>query len=141
MQKNPLVIYNNNKTDTNNSSDTKIGKYYTLDNFTMLGNIVPISWYHTITLANSKPDQIGATIVAELLNQHHQTGKVKFYMNYKYFKKKFNLTRVQTRDALLRLEEKNLVKRQFRTIRKDNRKFNNQMFLCLNLERLQDFCR
>ena len=138
MEKNQLVIC---KIDNTSTNKTKIGKNYKLGNFTLIGNVVPISWYHTLTLANSKPDQIGSAILGELLNQYHQTGKIKFYMNYKYFKKKFNFSRVQTRSALLRLEEKNLVKRQFQTIRKDNRKFTNQMFLCLNLEQLQEFCK
>ena len=135
MQKNQLIIY------TPNPSDIKISKNYKLGGFTILGNVVPTSWYHTITLANSKPDQIGSTIMSELLNQYNITGKLSFHMNYKYFKKKFNFSRVQTRNALLRLEEKNLVKRQFETIRKNNRKFTNQMFLNLNIEKLKMFCK
>ena len=138
MQNNQLVIYTPDTPDTNN---TKIGKNYKLGNLSITGNVMPISWYHTITLANTKPDQVGSAILSELLNQHDITGKSRFAMTYKYFKKKFNFTKIQVRAAIIRLEEKILIKREFKTIQGQRRKIPNQMFLCLNLEQLQKFCK
>ena len=139
MQKNQLVIYHDKTTssDTDHSNNNNIGKHYILSNFTILGNVVPTSWYYIITLSNTKPDQIGITILSELLTQHDISGKLKFSMSYKYFKKKFNLTRIQVRSAIIRLEKKNLIKRDFETVEEQGRKMPNQMFLSLNIDKLK----
>jgi hypothetical protein len=98
---------------------------------------IPNSWYRQIVWDNDKPDNIAMTILAEVMLLHELYGKLEFHLGYKYFQDKFNYSRNQIRDALVRLEKANLLKRDYRTVQVNDRKFNNEMFLILNLEQIR----
>ena len=98
---------------------------------------IPNSWYKQIVWDNDKPDSISMTILAEVMLLHELYDKLEFHLGYKYFQGKFNYSRNQIRDALVRLERANLLKRDYRTVQIHDRKFNNEMFLILNSEQIK----
>lgn len=98
---------------------------------------IPNSWYRQIVWDNDKPDSISMTILAEVMFLHEIYDKLEFHLGYKYFQEKFNYSRNQIRDALVRLERANLLKRDYRTVQIHDRKFNNEMFLILNSEQIK----
>ncbi len=98
---------------------------------------IPNSWYRQIVWDNDKPDSISMTILSEVMFLHEIYDKLEFHLGYKYFQRKFNYSRNQIRDALVRLERANLLKRDYRTVQVHDRKFNNEMFLVLNPEQIK----
>ncbi|NRB10185.1 MAG: hypothetical protein HRU35_01000 [Rickettsiaceae bacterium] len=105
---------------------------------TVNGNMVPKSWYHKIIRENKKPDQVAATILADLLTKYNAGEGTEFQLGYKYFIQEYNFTRTQVRDALVRLEKSYLLRREYRTIKVSDRKFNNEVFLILNSKNLRN---
>ena len=108
------------------------------------GNVIPHSWYYSITNSRGHPDSNAILILAEIVYWYRsssQGNKHKFYGNslqlgYEHFETKFNFSRDQVRNALKKLEELKLVYRSFKTETKFGSTFSNIMFLDLNTEEL-----
>ena len=77
-------------------------------------NTVPRIWYHKILRGGNKPDNVGITILSELLQLHlsSETREREFQLGYSYFQDKFNYTCDQVYEALLRLEKQVLISRK-----------------------------
>ena len=80
---------------------------------------------------------IAITIIAELMMAYKADGCRHFQYGYKYFRGKFNYTRDQVRCAIVRLEQKKLLERQYKTIKLNGRWFNNEIFLIFYPEHLK----
>ncbi|GAB4165569.1 MAG: hypothetical protein Tsb006_5060 [Rickettsiaceae bacterium] len=99
---------------------------------------VPNSWYFSVVMDNNKPDNVAITILAEIMRLHGIDGAYEFHLGYQYFQSNFNYSRFQIRNALVRLEKTGMVKRTYRTVQIHNRKCNNEMFLLLNLQKVNE---
>ena len=98
------------------------------------GNIVPSNWYHRLLRPCGKSDTTAIAILSELVFLHRYNGNTEFQLNFNYFKRKFNFGVSQTKDAVIRLEQAELLKRSLRTVIVSGRRFTNEMFLVLNIE-------
>ena len=98
------------------------------------GNIVPSNWYHRLLRPCGKSDTTGIAILSELVFLHRYNGNTEFQLNFNYFKRKFNFGVSQTKDAVIRLEQAELLKRSLRTVIVSGRRFTNEMFLVLHIE-------
>ncbi|MEA0971091.1 DnaA-like protein [Candidatus Megaera venefica] len=98
------------------------------------GNIVPSHWYHRLLRPCGKSDTTGIAILSELVFLHRYNGNSEFQLNFNYFKRKFNFGASQTKDAVIRLEQAELLKRSLRTVIVSGRRFTNEMFLVLHIE-------
>ena len=98
------------------------------------GNIVPSNWYHNLLRPCGKSDTTAIAILSELVFLHRYNGDTEFQLNFNYFKRKFNFGVSQTKDAVIRLEQTELLKRSLRTVIVRGRRFTNEMFLVLNIE-------
>jgi len=101
-----------------------------------VGNIVPHWWYKEIRAAGDKPDLVAITILSELYFLHRKNNGVEFNDGYIYFERKFDFTRSQLKDAIIRLDKSSLVDRSFRTIIVHGRNFLNELHLRINLPKL-----
>lgn len=101
-----------------------------------IGNIVPHWWYKEIRAAGDKPDLVAITILSELYFLHRKTNGSEFNDGYAYFERKFDFTRSQLKDAIIRLDNANLAARSFRTIVVNGRNFPNELHLKINLPKL-----
>lgn len=99
---------------------------------------VPSNWYFAVVMDNNKPDNVAITILGEVIRLHSIDGVCEFHLGYRYFQSNFNYGRFQIRNALVRLEKSDLLKRDYRTVQINNRKFNNEMFLILNLSKVSE---
>ena len=98
------------------------------------GNIVPSNWYHRLLRPCGKSDTTAIAILSELVFLHRYNGNTEFHLNFNYFKRKFNFGISQAKDAVIRLEHAELLKRSLRTVIVRGRRFTNEMFLVLNIE-------
>ncbi|MEA0970704.1 DNA-like protein [Candidatus Megaera venefica] len=98
------------------------------------GNIVPSNWYHRLLRPCGKSDTTAIAILSELVFLHRYNGNTEFQLNFNYFKRKFNFGISQAKDAVIRLEQAELLKRSLRTVIVRGRRFTNEMFLVLNIE-------
>ena len=98
------------------------------------GNIVPSNWYHNLLRPCGKSDTTAIAILSELVFLHRYNGNTEFQLNFNYFKRKFNFGVSQAKDAVIRLEQAELLKRSLRTVIVRGRRFTNEMFLVLNIE-------
>ena len=98
------------------------------------GNIVPSNWYHRLLRPCGKSDTTAIAILSELVFLHRYNGNTEFQLNFNYFKRKFNFGISQAKDAVIRLEQAELLKRSLRTVIVRGRSFTNEMFLVLNIE-------
>jgi len=98
------------------------------------GNIVPSNWYHLLLRPCGKSDTTAIAILSELVFLHRYNGNTEFQLNFNYFKRKFNFGISQAKDAVIRLEQAELLKRSLRTVIVGGRRFTNEMFLVLNIE-------
>ena len=98
------------------------------------GNIVPSNWYHRLLRPCGKSDTTAIAILSELVFLHRYNGNTEFQLNFNYFKRKFNFGISQAKDAVIRLEHAELLKRSLRTVIVSGRRFTNEMFLVLNIE-------
>jgi DNA-binding Lrp family transcriptional regulator len=118
------------------------------------GNIIPHSWYSQFKFQNGQPDFLSMLILSEVVYWYRptyvrdeQSGvvlqvKKKFrhhalQKSYKDLTAMFGVSVKQIREALERLEEKGLVKRDFLTMVINGEKKPNMMFLLLNAENLR----
>ena len=81
-----------------------------------VGNIVPHWWYKEIRATGDKPDLVAITILSELYFLYRKNNGAEFNDGYTYFERKFDFTRSQLKDAIIRLDNKGLAYRSFRTI-------------------------
>jgi hypothetical protein len=110
------------------------------------GNIVPHAWLHNITDPKGRADVIACMVLAEIVYWYRgadvvENGKVigrkrKFdgdYLQKSYgdLAAKLNLTKGQVTDAIVRLEKRNLIKREFRTLILRGIKTSNVLFVRL----------
>jgi hypothetical protein len=98
------------------------------------GNIVPSNWYHRLLRPCGKSDTTAIAILSELVFLHRYNGNTEFQLNFNYFKRKFNFSISQAKDAVISLEQAELLKRSLRTVIVSGRRFTNEMFLVLNIE-------
>ena len=118
------------------------------------GNVIPHTWYKTLVKENGKPYLNAIILLSEIVywyrpvekfdedNKNFKGYSKKFrsnllQMHYSQITEKFGLSKGQARDALVFLEEKNIIKREFRTITADKLKIANVMFIDLNFEELR----
>lgn len=101
-----------------------------------VGNIIPNWWYKEIRAAGNKADLVAITILSELYFLYRKTNGAEFNDGYPYFERKFDFTRSQLKDAIIRLADADLVKRTFRTVVINGRNFPNELHLQINLPRL-----
>lgn len=111
-----------------NNAESQINK------ISISGNIVPSNWYHRLLRPCGKSDTTAIAILSELVFLHRYNGNTEFQLNFNYFKRKFNFGVSQTKDAVIRLEQAELLKRSLRTVIVRGRRFTNEMFLVLNIE-------
>ena len=79
---------------------------------------IPQIWYHKVLIKGGKPDHVGITILAELLRLYRESGEGarEFQLSYTKFKSKFNYTYDQVYEALVRLDNQNLIARRGRLL-------------------------
>ena len=97
------------------------------------GNVVPNHWYHSLLRPCGKSDTTAIAILSELVFLHRYNNQSEFPLNYNYFKSKFNFGFNQAKDAVIRLEQAGLIKRDFRTVLVLGRSFTNELYLILNI--------
>ena len=100
------------------------------------GNIVPHFWYQKILTTGDKADTIAISLLSELWFLYRSTGKQQHQKDYSYFCDKFSLSQYQVREAFIRLEALNLMKRTIGSIKIGGRKLGNTLFVTLNVETL-----
>lgn len=120
------------------------------------GNVTPHTWYQNLLLKTGKPDLIAIALLGDITYWYRPTyvydettGQIKgikkkfradlLQRDYESFEKRFGFSKKQIRAAFDRLEEKEIIKRHFRTIDTNNGgKANNVLFIELNVEGLKD---
>lgn len=117
---------------------------YQLANLHLEGNIIPHAWYKKISFKNGKPYLNACVILSEILYWYRpvilkdERGNIvlkKKYRSdllqksYEEFENLIGLSKTQCRDALVHLEELNLVKRVFRNLNIDGRIINDVMYI------------
>lgn len=110
------------------------------------GNILPTSWFSTFVLDSGKPDLNAIVLLSEIVYWHRPTvvrdeysGQVvrvkkKFksdllQRSYQSFSDQFGFSKQQVKDAFDRLVEIGVIKRHWRTIEANNKKYNNVLFI------------
>ncbi|CUI18055.1 conserved hypothetical protein (plasmid) [Candidatus Protochlamydia naegleriophila] len=128
---------------------TKIGE------ISIRGNIIPDQWYTHLRNDKGKIQINSAIILAEILYWYRpvpvydiktgqQTGFGKKFkddllqLNYTYFSEKFGFTTSQSRSAIIFLEQKGLIFREFRDIIVEKHALNNVMFINICPQRIQE---
>jgi len=108
------------------------------------GNLNPKELYKHIKNSRGKPDRVAIDIMSDVIYWYRpkkNANSKKFngdawQTSYEYFIDKFYENRERIRRALVKLEEMNLIQREFRTIYSHGRKCNNVLFIHLNIEKL-----
>ncbi|MGV2433286.1 MAG UNVERIFIED_CONTAM: hypothetical protein LVQ98_08590 [Rickettsiaceae bacterium] len=102
------------------------------------GNIVPHSWYQLIVNKSGVPDNVAISIFSEIIYWYRPSkeGRAKFNGNawqtsYSHFEEKFRYYHEKVRRALVRLEELELIKREFRAVDHFGQKYPNRLFIHL----------
>ena len=109
------------------------------------GNIIPHEWYSHLRLDGGKPDLPAIIILSEIVYWYRpqrylsEDGTQVFLRkkfqgdqlqtNAAYYENKFGLTKDQTRKALKRLEDRGLIKREYREINANGIRLVNRMFI------------
>ena len=98
------------------------------------GNVIPATWYKTITTSSGKADLVAINILSDVLYWYRPrevrdeyTGDIIAYQkrfasdylqrNYEQLSEHFGISKRQAKDAVVRLEELGAVKRIFRNVR------------------------
>ncbi|WP_273125785.1 DnaD domain-containing protein [Bacillus weihaiensis] len=132
---------------TGNKTVDEIGKIH------FEGNIIPHAWYQTLRLESGKPDLVAMILLSDFVYWHRptivrdeQTGQVtatkkKFkadllQKSYKSLTEQFGFSDKQIREALKRLEDKQVLKRVLKTIDTPIGKLPNMLFIKLNVSGL-----
>ncbi|PCJ28924.1 MAG: hypothetical protein COA94_03320 [Rickettsiales bacterium] len=101
-----------------------------------IGNIVPHYWYKSIKAPSGKPDLVAITVLSELWFLHRKSGGAEFNAGYANFERKFDFSRSQLKDAMVRLHDDGLLRRSFRALVINGRTFPNELHLALNIASL-----
>lgn len=106
----------------------------------LIGNITPDSWYKQVTMPNGKPDLLGVTILADIIDWYKprlnkESGSYykmfkgdKLQMWYETWADKYGVTKRQVTDACHRLEQHGLITIEYRTVIIGKTKVNNVTF-------------
>jgi hypothetical protein len=100
------------------------------------GNITPNWWYSKILTTGGKSDMTAIALLSDLWYLYRSSGEEEHQKDYDYFCKKFNLSTYQIREAFIRLESLDLMKRSVGSIIVQGRKFSNILFVRLNVKKL-----
>ena len=100
------------------------------------GNIIPNWWYAKILTTSGKADTMAIALLSELWFLYRSTGQEEHQKDYDYFCNKFNLSTYQIREAFIRLEALDLMKRSVGSIVVQGRKFANILFVTLHVKKL-----
>ena len=100
------------------------------------GNIIPNWWYSTILTTGGKADTMAIALLSELWFLYRSTGQEEHQKDYNYFGNKFNLSQFQIREAFIRLESLDLMKKSIGSIVVNGRKFTNILFVTLHVKQL-----
>lgn len=112
----------------------------------LTGNIIPESWYHTITNKNGKVYTLAILILADITYWYRPTEirdettlsvsyTKKFHdddylqRSYEQLMDKFNISKKQARDAIVTLEDLGVIKRHFKNITISGISLSNVMFI------------
>ncbi len=132
--------------NTGNHIVDEVGKLH----FT--GNIIPETWYQTIVNEKGKLNTIAVLILSDIVYWYRPTEiRDEHTLSVSYQKKfsadllqrsyeqlcnKFNISKKQARDALIILENLNVIKRHLRTVNTPNGALGNVMFIELLIDGL-----
>ncbi len=100
------------------------------------GNIIPHWWYQKILTTGDKADTMAIAILSELWFLYRSTGKQEHQKDYSYFCNKFSLSQYQVREAFIRLEALNIMRRSVGTIELGGRRLGNTLFVTLHVKTL-----
>ena len=117
------------------------------------GNVVPATWYKTITTASGKADLAAINILADVLYWYRPrevrdefTGDVVAYQkrfsadylqrSYEQLSEHFGISKRQAKDAVVRLEELGAVRRIFRNVECATGVMGNVMFIAIDPARI-----
>ncbi|MDV2468875.1 hypothetical protein QR674_07745 [Acinetobacter chinensis] len=110
------------------------------------GNIIPANWFQIFKKSDGKPDVNAIVLLSEIVYWYRPTVvrdedsgqivrvKKKFkadllQRSYQSFSDQFGFSKQQITDALGRLESFGVIKRHFRTVEANSRKYNNVLFI------------
>ena len=119
------------------------------------GNIIPMEWFAHLKFDSGKPDMNAILILSDIVYWYRpvvvrdeQTGMVTGYRkkfksdllqkSYQHYADLFGLSKRQVSDAIIRLEERGLVKRVLRTIETPSMTLQNILFIALNVQKLAE---
>lgn len=120
------------------------------------GNVIPHMWYENFRLDSGKPDLNAIIILAEIVywyrpsyEKDEVTGRLinikkKFksdllQLSYDRFAEQFSFSKKQVKEAMDRLENRGIIKRDFRTINANRTRLSNVLFIDLNVPLLERF--
>jgi len=127
----------------------------TMKNLHLEGNIIPMEWFVHLKFDSGKPDMNAILILSDIVYWYRpvvvrdeQTGMVTGYRkkfksdllqkSYQHYADLFGLSKRQVSDAIIRLEEKGLIKRVLRTIETPSMTLQNILFIALNVQKLAE---
>lgn len=119
------------------------------------GNIIPMEWFAHLKFDSGKPDMNAILILSDIVYWYRpvvvrdeQTGMVTGYRkkfksdllqkSYQHYADLFGLSKRQVSDAIIRLEERGLIKRVLRTIETPSLTLQNILFIALNVQKLAE---
>lgn len=119
------------------------------------GNVIPATWYKTITGPTGKADLVAINILSDILYWYRPreirdefTGDVVAYQkrfsadllqrSYEQLADHFGISKRQAKDAVVRLEELGAVRRVFRNVESSAGTMGNVMFVAISPERIYE---
>ncbi|QKS70222.1 conserved phage C-terminal domain-containing protein [Paenalkalicoccus suaedae] len=119
------------------------------------GNVIPHSWFKELKKDTGKPDVHSMILLSEFVYWYRPvpvkdeiTGEFigyrmkfksdKLQRSYAHLEEQFGLSEKQIREALIRLENKGLIKREFRNIVVNRKNLSNVMFIDINPDKVRD---
>lgn len=107
----------------------------------LTGNTIPTEFYQIITTKSGTPDHVAITIFSEIIYWYRpkKEGGAKFkgaswQSSYSHFEEKFGYYHEKVRRAFVKLEELDLVRREFRAVEHYGQKYPNRLFIHLTNE-------
>lgn len=118
------------------------------------GNIIPSNWYKSLVFDSGKPDLVSIIILADIVYWHRPTeirdeytGQVVEYRkkfkadllqrSYESYADLLGISKRQARESIIRMEEKGILRRVFRTIPTPSGPISNVLFVKLNPEAIK----
>lgn len=145
---------------SNNTCKNTTGLYVK----SLVGNIIPHSWYNKITTSSGRPDRTAILILAEIVywyrpckvssrdttqskSSNNNTDKSReggfkfqddaWQTSYEHFEKKFSCSKETIRRTFVKLEAYGFISRELRTISKFGQVYNNRLFVHLHTDKLE----